>query len=43
MGWVMHLKNSPCAYDYHYEKISYFSKMFKARNAFYKKILEAAV
>ena len=41
IGRVMRSKNSPCVYDYHDEKISYFSKMFKARNAFYKKILDA--
>ncbi|WP_286035849.1 hypothetical protein [Succinatimonas hippei] len=38
----MRSKNSPCVYDDYDEKISYFSKMFKSRNAFYKKISDAA-
>lgn len=42
IGRVMRSKNSPCVYDYYDEKISYFSKMFKSRNAFYKKISDAA-
>lgn len=43
IGRVMRSKNNPCVYDYYDEKISYFSKMFKSRNAFYKKISDAAV
>lgn len=42
IGRVMRSKNNPCVYDYYDEKISYFSKMFKSRNAFYKKISDAA-